>query len=95
MDITCLNKQKGGLAAITLCDKIYAIGGGDNIRSFSDVEMFDIDAGQWIFAKSMQQKVNLLLIALYRVLYCDLFDCEFRIDLVVSCEKQHNLLRIK
>ncbi|XP_074302099.1 uncharacterized protein LOC141633542 isoform X3 [Silene latifolia] len=52
----CLNKKKGNLSAVTLHDKIFALGGGDGVSSFSDVEMFDLDVGRWISARSMLEK---------------------------------------
>lgn len=60
--LPCLNEKKGGLAASTLHDKIFALGGANGIHCFSDVEMFDVDVGRWIPARSMLQKVNLLLV---------------------------------
>jgi len=56
--LPCLNAKKGSLAAATLHDKIFAIGGGNAQDSFSDVEMFDLNVGRWISARSMLQKVT-------------------------------------
>lgn len=75
--LPCLNEQKGGLAATTFYDKIFAIGGGNGVRCFSDVEMFDIDVGRWISARSMHHKVNLLLIALFSILNVGVFECSY------------------
>ncbi|KAI4306898.1 hypothetical protein L6164_030138 [Bauhinia variegata] len=43
-----LNRKRGSLAGISLNEKIYAIGGGDGVECFSEVEMFDLDVGRWI-----------------------------------------------
>lgn len=52
-----LNQEKGSLAGATIDNKIFAIGGGNGIESFSDVEMLDLDIGRWISTRSMLQKV--------------------------------------
>ncbi|KAH9620293.1 hypothetical protein KSS87_005399 [Heliosperma pusillum] len=62
--LPCLSKKKGSLAALTLHDKVFALGGGNGVNCFSDVEMLDLDVGRWICARSMLQKVNLLETAL-------------------------------
>ncbi|KAL2901111.1 B2 protein [Bienertia sinuspersici] len=68
--LPCLNERKGGLAAAKLYDKIFAIGGGNGIHCFSDVEMFDIDVGRWISARSMLQKrFDLAAVELNGVIY--------------------------
>ncbi|XP_074264474.1 uncharacterized protein LOC141586966 isoform X2 [Silene latifolia] len=54
--LPCLSKKKGSLASLTLHDKIYALGGGNGVDCFSDVEMLDLDVGRWICARSMLQK---------------------------------------
>lgn len=54
---TPLNKEKGSLAGAALNGKIFALGGGNGIECFSDVEMFDLDVGRWIPTRSMLQKV--------------------------------------
>ena len=56
--LPCLNKPKGALAATTLSNKLFAIGGGNGLLCFSEVEMFDVNVGCWIFSRSMLQKVN-------------------------------------
>lgn len=48
-------REKGSLAGATLNGKIYAIGGGDGVKCFSDVEMFDPAQGGWINIQSMLQ----------------------------------------
>lgn len=53
-----LNKEKGSLAGATLNGKIFALGGGNGIECFSDVDMFDLDVGRWIPTRSMLQKVT-------------------------------------
>lgn len=57
MACPCLKQKKGSLAGATLNGKIFAIGGGDESRSFSEVEMFDPVLGSWIYSPSMQQCV--------------------------------------
>lgn len=52
-----LNQEKGSLAGATIDDKIFAIGGGNGIESFSEVEMLDLDVGRWISTRSMLEKV--------------------------------------
>jgi len=56
-----LNERKGSLGGATLDGKIFAIGGGNGMVSFSDVEMLDPDIGRWIRTRSMGQEVNVLL----------------------------------
>lgn len=53
-----LNRKKGGLAGISLNEKIFAIGGGDGVYCFSEVELFDLDVGRWIPTQSMLNKVS-------------------------------------
>lgn len=52
-----LIKRRGSLAGAALNNKIYAIGGGNGVEFFSDVEMFDPYLGRWIPSRSMLQKV--------------------------------------
>lgn len=52
-----LNKEKGSLAGAALNGKIFALGGGNGVECFSDVEMFDLHVGRWISARSMLEKV--------------------------------------
>lgn len=52
-----LSQKKGSLAAATVNDKIFAMGGGNGKECFSDVEMLDLDMGRWILTRSMLQKV--------------------------------------
>jgi hypothetical protein len=54
-----LNQKKGGLGAVSLNQKIFAIGGGVQTQCFSEVEIFDLDIGSWIPTRSMLQKVPL------------------------------------
>ncbi|KAL9242568.1 hypothetical protein vseg_016555 [Gypsophila vaccaria] len=54
--VACLSKKKGSLAAVTLHDKIFALGGGNGVTCFPDVEMLDLDVGRWISGRSMLQK---------------------------------------
>ncbi|XP_050287446.1 uncharacterized protein LOC126726263 isoform X1 [Quercus robur] len=51
-----LNQKKGSLAGATIDNKIFAIGGGNNVECFSNVEMLDLDIGRWIPTRSMLQK---------------------------------------
>ncbi|KAK3029499.1 hypothetical protein RJ639_037520, partial [Escallonia herrerae] len=51
-----LSKEKGSLAGGSVNGKIFALGGGNSVESFSDVEMFDLDVGGWILTRSMQEK---------------------------------------
>uniref|UniRef100_A0A1J3IIT5 Kelch-like protein 5 n=2 Tax=Noccaea caerulescens TaxID=107243 RepID=A0A1J3IIT5_NOCCA len=51
-----LTERKGSLGGASLDGKIFAIGGGNGIVSFSDVEMLDPDIGKWIRTRSMEQK---------------------------------------
>lgn len=53
-----LREKKGSLAAATANNKIFAMGGGNGLDCFSDVEMLDIDVGRWIRTQSMLQKVK-------------------------------------
>ncbi|KAK4589562.1 hypothetical protein RGQ29_020215 [Quercus rubra] len=51
-----LNQKKGSLAGATIDNKIFAIGGGNNVECLSNVEMLDLDIGRWIPMRSMLQK---------------------------------------
>ncbi|CAK9160616.1 unnamed protein product [Ilex paraguariensis] len=51
-----LNQKKGHLAGASLYDKIFAIGGGNGVECFSNVEMFGLNSGRWIFTQAMHQK---------------------------------------
>lgn len=53
-----MNGTKGSLAGATIDNKIFAIGGGNGLECFSDVEMLDLDIGKWIRTRSMLQKVK-------------------------------------
>ncbi|XP_076894783.1 uncharacterized protein LOC143547184 isoform X1 [Bidens hawaiensis] len=59
---TCppLNKKNGNLAGATVKDKVYAVGGGYGEDFYSSVEVLDFDAGAWIPARSMLEKVKCL-----------------------------------
>lgn len=61
MSFPPLNKKKGSLGAVSFCDKIYAIGGGNASDCFSEVEMLDLDIGNWVLTRSMGQKVTYIL----------------------------------
>lgn len=52
-----LKRQKGSLAGVSLNDQIFAIGGGNGVECFSEVEMLDLDVGSWIQTPSMRHKV--------------------------------------
>lgn len=54
-----LNQKKGGLAGVSLNEKIFAIGGGIGVEFFSEVHVFYPDEGRWIPTQSMLQKVPL------------------------------------
>lgn len=56
-----LREKKGSLAAATTHNKIFAMGGGNGIDCFSDVEMLDLDVGRWIRTQSMLQKVKIVV----------------------------------
>lgn len=51
--------KKGSLAGATLNGKIFAIGGGDGVDCFSDVEVFDPVEERWINYQSMLHTVTL------------------------------------
>lgn len=57
-----LNRLMGSLAGATVNNKLFALGGGDGRESFSEVEMFDLDAGRWIPTQSMRQKVIIIFL---------------------------------
>lgn len=52
-----LNQKKGSLAGVSLNNTIFAIGGGNGVECFSEVEMFELDAGRWIQTPSMRHEV--------------------------------------
>ena len=52
-----LNQRKGSLAGVSVLEKLFAIGGGNGVECYSEVEMFDANIGKWIFTQPMQQKV--------------------------------------
>lgn len=54
-------RAKGSLAGTTLNGKIYAIGGGNSMGGFSDVEMFDPMHGTWINCRSLISKVTIII----------------------------------
>lgn len=56
-----LNAKKGSMAAATLNDKIFAIGGGNGYDCLSDVEMYDLQIGRWITTRSMLKQVSFAL----------------------------------
>jgi hypothetical protein len=53
--LTC---DKGSLAGVSVNGRIYAFGGGDGTKCFSDVEMFDPVHGKWIKIQPMLEKVS-------------------------------------
>lgn len=53
-----LSQNKGSLAGASANNKIFAMGGGNGIECFSEVEMLDLDIGRWISTRSMMQKVK-------------------------------------
>jgi len=53
-----LNKKKGSLSGAALYGKIFAVGGGNGVDCFQDVEMLDFDIGRWIPTRSMLSKVK-------------------------------------
>lgn len=52
-----LCQRKGSLAGASANDKIFAMGGGNGVECYSNVEMLDLDVGRWINTRSMLQKV--------------------------------------
>lgn len=52
-----LNKAKGSLVGASLYEKIFAIGGGNGVECFSEVEILDLNIGSWIRSQSMLEKV--------------------------------------
>ena len=61
-----LTGKKGSLAGATLNDKIFAMGGGNGVECFADVEMLVLDIGKWIPTRSLLQKVEVTAsLALY------------------------------
>ena len=53
-----LNQKKGRLSGAALNDKLFVVGGGNGVDSFSDVEMLELDIGRWIPTHSMLDKVK-------------------------------------
>jgi len=53
-----LNQKKGSLSGAALHGKIFAVGGGNGVDCFSDVEMLDLDIGRWIPTRSMLKRVK-------------------------------------
>lgn len=45
------------MASVSLEDKMLAVGGGDGVECFSEVEIFDLNVGRWIPTQSMHNKV--------------------------------------
>lgn len=52
-----LKRRKGSVASVSLEDKMLAVGGGDGVECFSEVEIFDPNVGRWIPTQSMCNKV--------------------------------------
>lgn len=61
-------------------EKIFAIGGGNGIGCFSNVEMLDLIVGRWIYTRSMLQKVNVVHFSFW------LKESGFEF----SCHRKHN-----
>lgn len=40
-----------------MLEKLFAIGGGDGVECFAEVEMLDLNIGKWIYTQPMKQKV--------------------------------------
>lgn len=57
-----LNKKKGSIAGASIHGKIYAIGGGNGVECFAEVELFDINVARWMPTRSMLEKVCKILI---------------------------------
>ncbi|KAJ0088065.1 hypothetical protein Patl1_31453 [Pistacia atlantica] len=53
-----LKKAKSGLGGVTFDNKIYAIGVGNSVDCFLDVEMSDLKLERWISMLPLQQKVH-------------------------------------
>jgi hypothetical protein len=62
--LTC---DKGSLAGVSVNGRIYAFGGGDGTKCFSDVEMFDPVHGKWIKNQPMLEKVSVSTILCSRI----------------------------
>lgn len=43
-----VNLAKGSLGGVSIGNKLFAVGGGNGIESYLDVEMLDLDLGLWI-----------------------------------------------
>ncbi|KAI7990592.1 Kelch-like protein 2 [Camellia lanceoleosa] len=52
-----LNQRKRSLAGASLYNKIFAVGGGNEVECYSEVEMLDMNIGRWITSQSMQQSI--------------------------------------
>lgn len=50
---------------MVLHDNIFALGGGNGLDCFSEVEMLDLDFGRWIPTRSMLQKVKYIATGLW------------------------------
>lgn len=50
---------------MVLHDNIFALGGGNGLDCFSEVEMLDLDIGRWIPTRSMLQKVKYIATGLW------------------------------
>ncbi|KAL8152358.1 hypothetical protein V2J09_010118 [Rumex salicifolius] len=51
-----LKEAAGSLATATVDNRIFAMGGGNGICCFSDMQMLDPDVGRWISGRSMLRK---------------------------------------
>ena len=50
-------RKKANLAGVSLCGKIYALGGQNTVDCFPDVEFFDPSYGKWIKNQPMVKQV--------------------------------------
>lgn len=52
-----MKTQRGSLGGVTVGERIYAVGGGNGMASFSEVECFDPHLASWLPCTSMLEKV--------------------------------------
>ena len=60
-----MNQKKGRLSGAALNDKLFVVGGGNGVDSFSDVEMLELD----IFIEIRLVAFILLLTMIFLLLY--------------------------
>ncbi|KAL6529128.1 hypothetical protein OROHE_014872 [Orobanche hederae] len=51
-----LSKKKGSMAGASLYETIFAMGGGNGVECFSEVELLDLNIGSWMSTQSMLEK---------------------------------------